>query len=245
MTKISALLCASVLLSTSAIAQETTTESKGYKLNNNFDLALASSGAQSAVAVSWVHLHAITKNKKFTIGYGVRFTSQVGKNLTYTTAPAKLTSGTQGPQAMFTETIVKNIDTLYVASSQNNMLNANINLQYAFSSKFEIGFNIDAVGFTFGANTNGNYKAQDNYPSSIQSAKPTTLNALLVSDNDLGSLNSELYARYWLSNKIALRAGASFMFTEYTTANKLRLDNNRFRNKSLMPMLAISFTPFK
>ncbi|MEQ1733135.1 MAG: hypothetical protein ABL940_05650 [Bacteroidia bacterium] len=245
MKKTTSLLCTSVLLSLNVIAQETTTETNRYKYNNNFDLALASNGAQSAVAISWVHNHAVTKNKKFTIGYGVRFTSQIGENLTYTTAPAKLTSGTQGPQAMFTETIVKNIDTLYVASSQNNMLNANINLQYAFTPKFEIGFNIDAVGFTFGANTNGNYKAQDNYPSSTQSAKPTTFNALLVSDNDLGSLNSELYARYWLSNKIALRAGASFMFTEYTTANKLRLDNNRFRNKSLMPMLAISFTPFK
>ncbi len=245
MIKISALLCASVILSTSVIAQETTTESKGYKFNKNFDFALASSGAQSAIALSWVHLHPVTKNKKFSIGYGVRFSAQFGKNLTYTTAPAKLTSGKQGPQAMFTETIVKNIDTLYVASTQNNMLNANINLQYAFTSKFEIGFNIDAVGFTFGKKVIGSYKAQNTYPSSTQGAKPTSFNALLVSDNDLGSLNSELYARYWLTNKIAVRAGASFMFTEYTTANKLRLDNNRFRNKSLMPMLAISFTPFK
>lgn len=245
MIKTTSLLCASILLSTSVIAQETPTETKGYKYNNNFDLALASSGKQSAVAVSWVHFHGVTKNKKFKIGYGARFTAQTGKNLIYTTAPAILTSKTRGPQVLFSKIYNENIDSLGVYKSQNNMFNVSINLQYSFTSKFEIGFNIDAIGFTFGKKAIGYYQGQFNYPYTITSASPTTFNALLVSDNDLGSLNSELYARYWLSNKIALRAGASFMFTEYTTDVKLRLGNDRFRNKSLMPMLAISFTPFK
>jgi hypothetical protein len=62
-----------------------------------------------------------------------------------------------------------------------------------------------------------------------------------VSDNDLGSLNSELYARYWVNDKIGFRAGLSFQFVEYTTDKVLTFENDRFRTKNLLPMLAISY----
>lgn len=240
-------LIATLLASTTIlVAQETTTETKGYKYNNVFDVAAASVGSQSAVAGSWVHFHGVGSKQRFKIGYGVRFSSQFGKNLTYTTAPAIITSKQQGPQVLFSKIYNENIDTVYLPKAQNNMLNLSINLQYTIKNKVDIGFNIDAVGVTFGKGITGNYhSAASTYPNSNQAAKPTSFNALLVSDNDLGSLNSELYVRYWFNEHWAVRAGASFMFTEYTTNNKLRLDNNRFRNKSLMPLIGISYTPFK
>jgi hypothetical protein len=68
---------------------------------------------------------------------------------------------------------------------------------------------------------------------------------LLTSDNDIGSLNSEILVKYWFNPKWALKAGASFSFTEYTTANKLYLENDRFRNKSLQAMVGISYSPFR
>ncbi len=241
------LIIASLLASvTTMLAQEVSTETKGYKYNNVFDAAVASVSNQSAVAASWVHFHNVTKKQRFKIGYGVRFSSQFGKNLTYTTAPAVITSKQQGPQVLFSKIYNENIDTVYVSKAQNNMLNLSINLQYTIKNKLDIGFNIDAIGVTFGKAIKGNYhSAATTYPNSIQAGKPTVLNALLVSDNDIGSLNSELYVRYWFNSHWAVRAGASFMFTEYTTNNKLRLDNNRFRNKSLMPLLGVSYTPFK
>ena len=58
-------------------------------------------------------------------------------------------------------------------------------------------------------------------------------------------LNSELYFRYWFNQKWAIRAGATFLFTEYTTDKKLRLDNDRWRNKSLMGLVGITFSPFR
>ena len=78
-----------------------------------------------------------------------------------------------------------------------------------------------------------------------QTAAPTSFDLLLVSDNDIGALNSELYFRYWFKPKWAIKAGASFAFTEYTTENKLRLENDRWRNKSLMGMIGITFSPFR
>jgi len=93
------------------------------------------------------------------MGYGLRFTGQGGKDLYYTTAPAILTSKQTGPQVLFSEIFYENVDTFFVSKSQNNSLNISINLQYTIKEKFDIGFNIDAVGLSFGGNTTGKYIA--------------------------------------------------------------------------------------
>jgi len=220
-------------------------DQSGIKYNNNFDLALFLNQKQFGAALSSVHYVRIKRIKNFKIGYGLRFTSQFGSNLNYFTAPAILTSKQRGPQVFFSETFPENIDTLYIPSTQVNALNASINLQYTIKNKLDIGFNIDAVGFSFGKVVSGNYQSyKDQINVSAQTAKPTTFNLLLISDNDLGSLNSELYFRFWLSKKIGIKLGATFLFTEYTTVNKLRLENDRWRNKSLMGMVGITYKPF-
>lgn len=226
--------------------QEIPTEKKGYKYNNNFDLALSATSNQYSQALSWVKFHSLTKKKKFKVGYGIRLTAQEGKNLYYVTAPAIITSKQTGPQVLFSEIYYENVDSLFVSSAQNNSLNVSINLQYTIKEKFDIGFNIDAIGFSFGNEVTGQYyEHQSAGYSEFQTAKPTSLNLLLVSDNDIGALNSELYFRYWFKPKWAIRAGASFLFTEYTTDNKLRLENDRWRNKSLMGMIGITFSPYR
>ena len=206
------------------------------------DLSVAAVGGFSP-ALSYSHLWGIGKKGKFKIGTGLRFTYFTKGNADLITAPASLTSGKKGPQVLFTESILSNFDTLKVAKVGVGYLNIPIHLQYNFSNKFEVGFNIDVIGFSFGSKQNGTFYASDSKSlnKSTQSAKPTPFNLLLVSDNDLGSLNSELYARYWLNDKIGLRAGLSFQFVEYTTDKKLTFENDRFRTKALLPMFAISY----
>jgi hypothetical protein len=100
---------------------------------------------------------------------------------------------------------------------------------------------------SFGARQRGRLQSSIK-PSQLsieQSAKPTTLNALLVSDNDIGSLNSELYLRYWINPTMALKAGFGFLFVEYTTDNKLIFGNDRFRNKVSLAVVGISYNPFR
>ena len=197
-------------------------------------MALASNGSHHSAAVSWVKLHAVTKKKTFKIGYGLRLNSQFGTDLYYITAPAKLTIEP------------KNIDTFFVKSPQNNAFNLSINLQYTLKEKIDFGFNIDALGAAFGKNISGKYISnQSALTGTEHSASPTKFNLLLVGDNDIGMLNSEFYLRYWFTNKLAIRGGASFLFTEYTTSSKLRLDNDRWRYKAMQGMLAISFSPFR
>lgn len=53
-------------------------------------------------------------------------------------------------------------------------------------------------------------------------------------------LINRLQIEYW-----SVRAGATFIFAEYTTSNKLYLENDRFRNKALMGMFGVSYSPFR
>ncbi|AEI49328.1 hypothetical protein [Runella slithyformis] len=230
-----------LVLLTAAVFTGSYAQSDDSKKRSTADVALSAIGGFSG-ALSYQQLYGIGKAKRFKVGWGVRLTSFVGKNRDYITAPARLTSGETGPQVLFVENILSNLDTLKLPRSQTNALNLVIHLEYSFR-KIDAGFNIDAIGVTFGGKQTGTFlaKSTDSRLSGTQqSAQPTVFNLLLVSDNDLGSLNSELYARYWFSKKAGVRLGASFQFTEYTSSQKLTFENDRFRNKILMPFIALS-----
>jgi hypothetical protein len=174
-------------------------------------------------------------SKKFRISTGIRFTSLLGANLYYVTAPAELTSGSKGPQVIFKENIAANIDSFLIQTPQVNLINLAINLDYQLTQKLTAGFNIDVLGFSFGKKIRGNYI--NGYEGKMEEARPTSFNLLLISDNDKGSLNSELYLRYDLRKKVGVKAGAQFLFTEYVTKSPVQLlpsQNDRFRNKSLL-----------
>ncbi|MES2517245.1 MAG: hypothetical protein V4585_03995 [Bacteroidota bacterium] len=218
---------------------------KSYK---TLDLALAGGNGFSP-ALSYTKMFGIGKSNRFKIGYGIRLTSFFGSDVQFRTAPAKLTSGSASFVALFSDDIVANIDTFKLKSVQSNALNISINLQYALTQKLEVGFNIDALGVTFGGNQSGDIislknKRKFSDGSTQSSASPSGLNLLLVSDSDIGSLNSELYARYWVSDKIGIRAGLSFQFVEYMSDKKVNVnadENNRWRYKSLLPLVAVSY----
>lgn len=214
-----------------------------------FDLALTGNSSVFAPAFSFTQLYGFGKSKRFKLGYGIRLTSFFKHNFEARTAPAKFTSGSTSFGALFADDINANIDTLYLPKAQVNSLNVSLNLQYALSKKLEVGFNIDAIGYSFGADQTGELISKKNKRTfadgtTTSSATPTALNLLLVSDSDLGNLNSEIYARYWATEKIGIRAGFSFLFTEYTSNKKVTLpdgQNNRWRYKSLTPMIAVSY----
>jgi hypothetical protein len=216
---------------------------------NNYGFAAALDGSASALSINWNHQHYVTKNKKFSIGYGIRFNSNFGKG-DFRTAPSKLTSGVESPLVIFADDILENFDTISINNFAVNSLNASIHLNYAFTKKWEVEFNIDAVGFSFGNNVIADYNSSKRLTTNPvlntkQEAKPTSLNALLISDNDIGSLNSEIKVKYFFKPNWALNFGGTFIFAEYTTTNKLFKENDRFRQKSFMPMIGISYSPFR
>jgi len=219
---------------------------KTYK---TLDLALAGGVRGFSPALSFTQSWGLGKSNRFKIGYVVRVTSYFGGKADFRTAPARFTSGTSSFTALVSDDIIANIDTFRVKSFQTNALNIGIILQYALSNKLEIGVNIDATGKTWGGTVSGDLisirnkrKFQDG--STTSPSNPETYNFLLVSDSDIGSLNSEVYARYWITNKIGIRAGASYQLVELTTEKKVEINgrlNDTWRNKSLMPVVAVSY----
>jgi hypothetical protein len=211
---------------------------------NNYGLAAASNGTVNVFSISWDHQHAVTKNKKFRIGYGLRFNSNFGKG-DFRTAPSKLTSGVESPLVIFADDKPDNFDTISINNFAVNSLNASIHLNYDFNQKWQVEFNIDAVGFSFGKAVSADYNSSKNAPfNNKQEAKPTSYNLLLISDNDIGSLNSEIKIKYFFKPNWAINLGGTFIFAEYTTSNKLFKENDRFRQKTFMPMIGISYNPF-
>jgi hypothetical protein len=233
-------------LSLSLSAQE------AYKAGHRFGITAAYAPAQFAGTLFWTHDHGFgKKEQRFRLGYGMRFTAFVAANPFYTTAPSKYTSPTQSIGTFFSETIEENIDTIAIQTGQTNALNAMIQLGYRFSDKWEIGFNIDAIGFSFGGSKTVNVISSsfDEGQSPVTTAKPTAFNLLLTSDNDIGSLNSELFIRYWPKANWGLQAGGQFNFSEYTTTTPLSfndgaIENDRYRIKSLLFMAGFIWTPF-
>jgi hypothetical protein len=215
-------------------------------------VTLHSNGSLSALALTGIQYWGVGKNKKnFKIGLGARLTSSFGSNkLEYITAPAILTSGQTGPGVFFAEQITQNIDTLSLNSTQVNALNAYLALRYDFAQKWGIEFNIDLVGFSFGGNKDAKLVYGDGNQSIQNSkAKPTTFNALLISDNDLGSLNSAFMLSYKFKPQIKVSAGASFLFNVYTLESPVTYTNSigtkvnaeRYRTKQLMFGVGINY----
>lgn len=200
--------------------------------NNNYAELGGSIG--SSVGSIGVALHknwTLGKKDKFIIGTGVRFTSFFGTNVNFTSAPPDFTGDN------------KNIDTLFAPSPSMSSINAFINLGYRVSNKLEVGFNIDAIGISFG--TKGTPTFISNGKKTATTANPTSINILLVGDNDRGSLNSQLYLKYEISRNVGFKLAYQYLFNELTTDTKIQTvpsANDRFRFKSTMVYAGISYS---
>lgn len=219
---------------------------------DHFDFAASGLPGKFSAALSWSHVSPFARAiPKLKIGYGIRTTSFIAANKFYVTAPAKYTSPVQNLATIFSKTIEANIDTVTTATTNTNSLNAAIYIEYSLTKRLDAGFNIDVIGFSFGPAKDFNIISSSFDPnqSPIQKGSPTRFNLLLTSDNDIGSLNSEFFARYWVSEKIAVRTGMTFLFSEYRTENNLSFDsqrimNDRYRYKAAMIMIGFTYKPF-
>lgn len=210
------------------------------------DGAIAASDNQFLANVALGKTHTLTPQGKFKLGYGLRLNTLFSGSVEYVTAPAKLTSGKTGLGVIFTENIEANLDTITLANANFVALNTFISLQYDFTPKWSLAFAIDALGFTLGAERQGTFSSSEHPETNgVYRAKPTTFNLLLTSDNDLGTLNSELMLAYRVNEQWAFRFGPSFVFTEITTTTQAALGNDRFRNKALLLTFGASYFPFK
>lgn len=208
------------------------------KVYNNLDLAIGAGSASESTlyfsALSFQREHALLKNRRLLLGYGLRFSAfGASDQLLYTTAPYKLTKDDL-------------IDSMLVDQPFSAALAASLHVGYLITPKLKAGFNIDALGFGFGKETTGIFTSSDNngqYAMS-QTGRPTTPSVLLIGDNDIGQLVSEFYVAYDINEKMGIRGGLNMTFVEFQSDEKLTEDNDRFRHKAILGFLAFYYRPF-
>jgi hypothetical protein len=209
-----------------ATAQKTTNP----KTQQLADLSFGFGSKQGSVVAGYFYNWNLGKSKKFFIGTGVRFNTFYGTGVNYTSAPADL-AGDKLKE-----------DTLLAPKPSAYSLNLLINLGYNITPKLQAGFNIDLLGASFGPE--GSPVFISNGVPTATKAKPAGFNVLLVGNNDKGSLNSEFYARYKITDKFGAKLAYQYFFTELVTTTKVQtapVANDRFRNKAGLINIGFSY----
>lgn len=199
------------------------------KTVNYANVTVAIGSNQSSISVDYFHLWKLGKSKKVEVGLGSRLTSYFGSSRYFSSAPASLAADE------------KKSDSLLLPSAQVNILNFAINLGYRITPKFSAGFNIDALGLSFGGKQDASYI--NGNQGEATSADPTSVNLLLIGNNDRGSLNSEFYVRYFFKEKLAVKMAYHYLFVEYTATSEVQQlpeVNDRFRNKASLFSVGIT-----
>lgn len=224
--KISAIF---ILISSQIFAQQKVSNKENY-----VDIGIGFAKKQQIFTTGYYHNWSLSKSKKIVknifVGTGIRFLGYSAKDVYFTSAPPSL-YGTS------------NEDSLFAPKSAMYSINTFVNFGYNISRKFQVGFNLDVIGFSFGSTSSLNFIS--NGVTSNASASPTKLNALLVGANDLGTLNGGLFIRYKYNDKLGVRLSYHTLFTELTTSQKLQTkpeQNDRFRHGANPIGIGISYT---
>ncbi|QJW91321.1 hypothetical protein HNV11_19030 [Spirosoma taeanense] len=227
------------------------------RLSSGFDLGMAYSNDHYNPSIAYYQLLNVGERKLFSLGWTMRLGAFYGDNLNFYTAPARLTRGKTGFAALSSPLLVQNIDTVrydYVTMTSLNVgLRAQINL-----GRVEFGASADLLGLTLGKWRTGRYRSSTGAiridslttrpfegSNVFQRSHPSRVNVRLLGDNDLGTLSTEVYARFHLTQRFALKAGYQWLTTETTMARRdVIADNNRFRHRAGLYYLALTLPIF-
>lgn len=232
------------------------------RLSSGYDLGMAYATGKYHPSFAYYQLINIGDRKLFSLGWTARLGAFYGDNLDYYTAPARLTRGKTGFNALGAPLLTENIDTVrydYVTMTSLNVgIRAQINL-----GRVEFGASADLVGLTLGRSRIGRYTSSTGkfallsslgtdsttiyYQGNnvFQNSSPSTFNVRLLGDNDMGTLATEIYARVHITQRIGIKLGYQWLTTETTVKNRdVIADNDRFRNRSGMAYVALTFPIF-
>lgn len=232
------------------------------RLSSGFDVGMAYSKSHYNPSSTYYQLLNVGERKLIAIGWTMRLGAFYGDNLDYYTAPARLTRGKTGFNALSGPLVTDNIDTVrydYVSMTSLNVgVRAQINLGIV-----ELGASADLLGLTLGKWRTGRYQSSTGQyallnaagadsarvyfqgVNTFQRSHPSNFNIRLLGDNDIGTLSTEVYARVHISQRVAIKGGYQWLTTETTVANRdVVTDNNRFRHRTGMVYLALTFPVF-
>ncbi len=195
---------------------------------HNIELSLGMTSNGQLGGLGYWQEWGLGKTGAWKLGYGVRFTGYFGKDVTHISAP---------PEFYTDETMQ---DSVFVASPQMSNIALYIGAGYVIKEKFELGFNIDALGYTFGGDKDATFTSEGN--ETATTVNPGSITALLLGPNDIGMVRSDFFAGYKFSDTWKVRLGLGPLFTEYRTDTELQTGNTRYRGASMMILASVTYT---
>jgi hypothetical protein len=116
-------------------------------------------------------------------------------------------------------------------------LNAFISADVWILDWFELGFNLDVGGVSFGTSQSGRY-GETGFDTTYE-LSPTRWNMLRGNTRDLGTLNSEFFVNVPMKPGLDLRLGLSHFFAEMRTQTPLKYGGRRFRTVRNLALVSV------
>ncbi len=223
------------------------------------DAGLAFKKDNYAPSLTYFQLLNIGNRSLLSIGWTARLAKFYGDNLNFYTAPARLTRGATGFEALGPTLKTANIDTVRFDYATNTSVNFGVRVEVHLGP-VDLGGSADVLGLALGKTrigrvitSSGSYKVAGAKTDStvlftgdnrLQRMRPTGINLRLLGDNDYGNLATELYARIHINQRLAIKGGYQWQTTEMYFRDISPTDGNkRYRQRVGMPFLAVIF-PF-
>lgn len=151
-----------------------------------------------------------------------------------------------GSKALLPENAISKGDSLQFGKLTSNSLSILFGVMLKFGA-FDIGANTDLLGIAVGVKRQGYYSKQSfprgedsEYYNTNISSSPNFFNIIPLG-LEKNSGQSEVYVRYWFTERIGVKLGYLHGRQTYKTDVKLANNINRFSTTYDMPYIAISF----
>lgn len=193
----------------------------------DLDLALSAQENGFLGSLAYQRTRMLGRQGQWRLSYGIRYSNFRGRNLEFYSAPVDFYG------------IEEKTDTLFAASPSQNNIALYLGASYNSSGLAEVGFNIDALGYTFGQKTDATFFGSGQ--QIITTASPNQPTVLLVGARDIGMIKAEFFAAFHLTDTWTLRFCFNNNFLEYKTATELQKGNTRFRADPTMGCVALRY----
>lgn len=215
---------AALPLAAAAQAPAADPEAPRVRPRPSLDLSIGVGSDFRMLSLGQVIRRAVDRGGRFQVGYGFRLTNLAGKNVGHVPQDAKVTNLA---------------DTVVVSLPSATAINVSAHALLEVVRDFEIGGNLDVIGFTQSGNSGATYRSNSLAMISGLSTHSRGLNAFLGGANDRGTLNAELYASYRTKAGWAVRGGVSPVHSAVTTSAELPSGTRRFVRRDLVYFVGV------
>lgn len=204
------------------------TNAQSVRVYEHISLGLATASKVTVPSFGYAQTIEFGKENSYRIGTGLR--------LNYFSLKNRAFDGV--------ETKINNVSITPTPKINGASINIPIIAEF-HTKKFLVGVNIDIIGVSFGKKREN--PIIKNYSGTLDSlnASPRSMSLLLLGKNNRGTLNSEVYVGYNVSDEFTVRAGISSLsssFTSrYTPKSGKETTLGRFQTSQIMPFFSLVF----